>query len=32
MADYRQILFGPPELESYLADNTRANLNELDFF
>ena len=32
MADYRQILFGPPELESYLADNTKANLNELDFF
>ena len=32
MADYRQILFGPPELESYLADNTKANLNELNFF
>ena len=32
MADYRQILFGPPELESYLADNTKANLNELDCF
>ena len=32
MRDYRQILFGPPELDSYIADNTKANLKELEFF
>ena len=32
MRDYRQILFGPPELDSYLADNTKANLKEIEFF
>ena len=32
MRDYRQILFGPPELDSYLSDNTKANLNEIEFF
>ena len=32
MRDYRQILFGPPELDTYLADNTQANLRELEFF
>ncbi len=32
MRDYRQILFGPPELDSYIADNTEANLKELEFF
>lgn len=31
MKDYRQILFGPPELDSYIADNTQANLKELEF-
>ena len=29
MREYRQILFGPPELDSYIADNTQANLKEL---
>ena len=32
MRDYRQILFGPPELDSYLAKNTKANLKEINFF
>ena len=32
MREYRQILFGPPELDSYIADNTQANLKELEFF
>ena len=32
MRDYRQILFGPPELDSYLSDNTKANLKEIEFF
>ena len=32
MRDYRQILFGPPELDNYLAKNTKANLQEIEFF
>ena len=32
MRDYRQILFGPPELDNYLANNTKANLKEIEFF